>query len=59
MDCLLYHTERQTLFNSLQEIGFETTLANILHGNAAYSLKKNTQAFEFIQKFIETSGRFE
>ena len=59
MDCPLYDTARQTLFNSLQQIGFECTLVNLLYGSAAYSVNKNSQAFNLIQEFIENSGRFE
>ena len=59
MDCPLYDAARQTLFNSLQQIGFECTLANMLYGSAAYSVNKNTQAFNLIQDFIENSERFE
>ena len=49
------------MMQSLQQIGFEQSVHNLLYGDITYSVDKNTtgKAFVIIQKFIETSGRFD
>ena len=58
-DCPLYINERQMMMQSLQQIGFEQSVHNLLYGDITYSVDKNTKAFIIIQRFIETSGRFD
>ena len=59
LDCPLYHNERTILLNNLAQIKYDPTVSNLLHGNKKYTDKCNIQAFGFIQKFIQSSGRFD
>ena len=45
--------------NALYQLDFDATLSNMLYGNTEYSYEKNCKAFEKIQAYIQSTGRFD
>ena len=44
----IYINERQMMMQSLQQIGYEQSVHNLLYGDITYSVDKNTTAFVII-----------
>ena len=58
LQCPLYHTDRQELVQSLQEVGiFNFDVNTLLFGDDNYSYILNSHIVNFIHKFIEKTGR--
>ena len=58
LECPLYDVERAEMIAHLNDINFQPTLSNLLHGDPKASVKINTDAFLIVQKFIKESKRF-
>ena len=57
LECNLFTVERDQMLHSLQQLGFQPNLNNLLYGNSEYSEECNTKAFGIIQSFISATGR--
>ena len=58
LECQLYDVERRTMFDGLRDLQYAPTLSNLLYGSSDYDNNTNKEAFEIIQTFIKSTGRF-
>lgn len=58
LECPLFQVERGTMLAGLHDINFTPTLSNLLYGSNDYDQNTNKDAFELVQMFIKSTGRF-
>ena len=57
LECNLFGVERNIMLQSLQQLGFQPSLNNLLYGNHEYSEECNIAAFGIVQNFLTATGR--
>lgn len=58
LECPLFHEERGAMLAGLHDINFTPTLSNLLYGSKDYDQNTNIKAFNLVQIFIKSTGRF-
>ena len=59
LECALFNVERNCMLAKLRVIAFVPHLKTLLYGNLHYTEECNRQAFDIVQEFIQTTGRFD